>query len=145
MSRITGLWPLLAVLLACCTLFDGSTAIQCYECNSHTDSRCLDDVLPNSMKTQCRDQHTLCRKIDQMIEFKVNGLPEDRRIVRSCGWDESKYKGECYDRSGFGGIQRVCSCTGDNCNGNGHHSSSLVNVLLSSVALFILTREISAF
>lgn len=38
-------------------------------------------------------------------------------MIRSCGWEESTYKGKCYQRSGFGGRQEVCSCLTDFCNG----------------------------
>ncbi|KOC65615.1 hypothetical protein WH47_01650 [Habropoda laboriosa] len=58
----------------------------------------------------------MCRKITQVIEFSVNGLPPDTRVIRGCGWYESNYKGKCYQRSGFGGRQEVCSCLTDYCN-----------------------------
>lgn len=44
-------------------------------------------------------------------------VPIDTRIIRGCGWDDSSFKGKCYQRSGFGGRQEVCACESDNCNG----------------------------
>lgn len=44
-------------------------------------------------------------------------VPANTRVIRSCGWIESTYKGRCYQRSGFGGRQEVCSCLHDYCNG----------------------------
>lgn len=103
-------------------IFTGkSSALQCFECNSHNDSRCADTMPPDSLKTECSktiDGHEtkLCRKVTQIIEFEVNGLPPDSRVIRSCGWDDSSYKNKCYHRSGFGGRQEVCACESDFCN-----------------------------
>ncbi|CAG9564462.1 unnamed protein product [Danaus chrysippus] len=91
-------------------------AITCYQCNSHNDSRCLMDKLPDSMRLPCGPKDTMCRKISQVVEFESNGMPPDNRIIRGCGWDDSSYKGQCYQRSGFGGRQEVCSCLEDGCN-----------------------------
>ncbi|XP_058790422.1 uncharacterized protein LOC131663792 isoform X2 [Phymastichus coffea] len=103
-------------------LLSSVEALRCFECNSHIDSRCADDNPPDALKKDCSEhvegsKYTMCRKIKQVIEFSVNGLPADTRIIRSCGWDESNYKGKCYQRGGFGGRQEVCSCTSDFCNG----------------------------
>ncbi|EEB17548.1 conserved hypothetical protein [Pediculus humanus corporis] len=79
------------------------------------------DIPPESLQKDCQEhtegaKYTMCRKITQSIDFEVNGLQPDSRIIRSCGWDESSYKGRCYQRSGFGGRQEVCSCLTDLCN-----------------------------
>ncbi|CAK9801621.1 hypothetical protein ANTQUA_LOCUS2927 [Anthophora quadrimaculata] len=114
-----------SILLVFCLLvilgFYGINAMQCYLCNSHNDSRCADEHPPDALKKDCSDlkdgaKYTMCRKITQVIEFSVNGLPPDTRVIRGCGWDESNYKGKCYQRSGFGGRQEVCSCLTDYCN-----------------------------
>jgi len=120
-------------------------AIHCYQCNSRNNSQCSDLVPPDTMRKDCSDLHDgpkykMCRKITQVIEFSVNGLPPDKRVIRGCGWDESNYKGKCYQRSGFGGRQEVCSCLTDYCNsampGPGIlpqrfiFSCALINVLL---------------
>ncbi|KAL6433799.1 hypothetical protein ACFW04_005794 [Cataglyphis niger] len=101
--------------------FTGVDAIQCYQCNSRNNSQCADLIPPDTMKMDCSDlrdgaKYTMCRKITQVIEFSVNGLPPNTRVIRGCGWDESNYKGKCYQRSGFGGRQEVCSCLNDYCN-----------------------------
>lgn len=69
----------------------------CYECNSATNTLCTKKVLPEVLKRNCSDHdrgitHTLCRKIVQHVDFGVNGRLPESRIIRSCGWDESKYK-----------------------------------------------------
>lgn len=43
-------------------------------------------------------------------------MPPDSRVIRGCGYDDTSYKGRCYQRSGFGGRQEVCACYEDNCN-----------------------------
>lgn len=110
----------------------------CYECNSHNDSRCALDIPPDNLKKDCSEhidgaKFTMCRKITQSIEFEVNGLPPDSRVIRGCGWDESTYKGKCYQRSGFGGRQEVCSCLTNNCNGASTAAASAAAVLLGSL------------
>ncbi|KAJ8977399.1 hypothetical protein NQ317_013303 [Molorchus minor] len=89
-----------------------SDAISCYECNSYSDKRCLGDQhnkLSDDLKKPCpkRDgkEHMLCRKIKQVIDFEVNGLQPDSRVIRSCGYDDSQYANRCFQRSGFGGRQ----------------------------------------
>ncbi|KAJ9581260.1 hypothetical protein L9F63_023561, partial [Diploptera punctata] len=102
-------------------LLTHSSAIKCYVCNSHNDTACNLDLLPETTKTDCSEKvegakYTMCRKIVQNIDFEVNGNKPETRVIRSCGWDDSNYKGRCYQRSGFGGRQEVCSCLTDLCN-----------------------------
>uniref|UniRef100_A0A0K8T9R8 Protein sleepless n=1 Tax=Lygus hesperus TaxID=30085 RepID=A0A0K8T9R8_LYGHE len=98
------------------------SALKCYECNSHNDSRCAQEVPPATLEKDCSThqneakKYVLCRKIVQTIEYEVNGLIPDTRVIRSCGWDDSTHKNACYQRSGFGGRQEVCACTTDLCN-----------------------------
>nr|CAD7433584.1 unnamed protein product [Timema monikensis] len=61
--------------------------------------------------------------------------PPDDRTIRGCGWDDSTYKGRCYQRSGFGGRQEVCSCLTDNCNGAPHVGT--MPFLLGTSLLFL--------
>ncbi|XP_026488025.2 uncharacterized protein LOC113394808 [Vanessa tameamea] len=105
----------------------GST-ILCYECNSASNSMCSDAVLPDSMKRNCSDHdrgvsHTLCRKMIQHVDYGINGHLPESRVIRGCGWDDTRYKGVCYHRSGYGGRQEVCSCFTDLCNGASDFSS----------------------
>ncbi|XP_077290887.1 uncharacterized protein LOC143914508 [Arctopsyche grandis] len=116
------------------------SGLQCYSCNSHNDSRCAGLKLPEAMKKDCAtleqgNKHTMCRKITQVIEFEVNGLPPDSRVIRGCGWDESNYKGRCYQRSGFGGRQEVCSCTDDYCNSAPKSLPTLTVLAVSGLSL----------
>lgn len=145
MSRyILAITCLLAILGYC-----GINAMQCYLCNSHNDSRCEDDHPPDALKKDCSDlkdgaKYTMCRKITQVIEFSVNGLPADKRVIRGCGWDESNHKGKCYQRSGFGGRQEVCSCLTDYCNAampNVLPANSLIILCAVGSALLALVRN----
>ncbi|RVE48009.1 hypothetical protein evm_007321 [Chilo suppressalis] len=106
------------------TIFDIGLAITCYECNSALHPQCESGALSVSFRRNCSDHdrgvtHSLCRKIVQHVDFgSVNGQLPASRVVRACGWDDTKYKGSCYHRAGFGGRQEVCSCTKDLCNGS---------------------------
>ncbi|XP_028029301.1 uncharacterized protein LOC114242372 [Bombyx mandarina] len=104
------------VFAALCGFVEQGQAIVCYQCNSHNDSRCIMEDLPDTLRQPCKSTDTMCRKISQVVEFEMNGMPPDNRVIRGCGWDESNYKGRCYQRSGFGGRQEVCSCLTDGCN-----------------------------
>lgn len=53
-------------------------------------------------------------------------MPAETRYIRTCGWDDSKYKNACYKRSGFGSRQDVCACNEDNCNAAGRLQTSLL-------------------
>lgn len=61
-------------------LFFVGNAISCYDCNSATDKRCVGEdkvPLPEDLKKNCpvrsEKPYTLCRKINQVIDFEVNG------------------------------------------------------------------------
>ncbi|XP_032518944.2 uncharacterized protein LOC116771251 [Danaus plexippus] len=133
----------LVVVILLAALEYGSALI-CYECNSAINSMCSEAVLPDSLKRNCSDHdrgvtHTLCRKIVQHVDHDINGHQVASRVIRSCGWDETKYKGMCYHRSGYGGRQEVCSCTKNLCNHSGrfefsYYLAGLVFVLLFDTA-----------
>ncbi|XP_063829726.1 uncharacterized protein LOC135079028 [Ostrinia nubilalis] len=123
-----------------CAIIKYGSSIMCYECNSATNSYCTDAVLPDSLKRNCSEHdrgvtHTLCRKIVQHVEFGINGQLPASRVIRSCGWDETKYKGACYHRSGYGGRQEVCSCTKDFCNGSQENSATLALLITTTLPL----------
>ncbi|XP_050455811.1 uncharacterized protein LOC126853786 isoform X2 [Cataglyphis hispanica] len=110
---------LCSILLFLC--YSGVDAIQCYQCNSLTNSLCSELIPPDTMKIDCLDlrggkKYTMCRKITQTIEISAYELQPNTRIIRGCGWDESSYKNMCYKRNGFGAKQEVCSCSNDYCN-----------------------------
>ncbi|KAG5674873.1 hypothetical protein PVAND_004818 [Polypedilum vanderplanki] len=122
-------------------LAQGGFAIKCYECNSHNDPRCAEKIPPGDLAKDCSDhkngaKYSFCRKITQIIEFSVNGLPPDTRTIRSCGYEEGQYKNRCYQRSGFGGRQEVCACDTDTCNGAVTMKATF-GVLLASLVVFI--------
>lgn len=115
--------------------------MSCYDCNSVNDKRCLGDLnnkLTDDMKKPCPERkgkpYTLCRKIKQVIDFEVNGLQPDSRVIRTCGYEDSQYANRCYQRSGFGGRQEVCACQHDDCN----NSSTLLGSLSLVFGLFLL-------
>lgn len=100
-------------------------AIKCFVCNSHKDANCALDIPPDNLLKDCQEDYstrgkgipTYCRKITQIIEFSVNSLPPDSRVIRTCGFQNQTSTNYCYSRAGFGGRQVVCSCDTDNCNG----------------------------
>ncbi|KFB46454.1 AGAP008113-PA-like protein [Anopheles sinensis] len=131
--------PILVIILLIAIFVNNGDAIRCYECNSAHDSSCAYDIPPNSTSVECnvpkRNQtYKYCRKIVQIIEFPVNNLPPDTRIIRECGYDESAYKGTCYQRSGYGGRQEVCACYEDNCNGASSLSVTFGVLLFGAIA-----------
>lgn len=117
----------------------------------------------SSLSPHLNLQHTLCRKTDQLIEISVNGskyrsesifsticwlylfnridsgsivsVPAETRTIRSCGWIDSKYSNDCYQKSGYGGRQEVCSCTSDFCNSSSHMAISMVPIFASIVSI----------
>ncbi|XP_039756244.1 uncharacterized protein LOC120630945 [Pararge aegeria] len=116
------------------------SAIVCYECNSAINAMCSGTNLPESLKRNCSDHdrgvtHTLCRKIIQHVDHGINGQVPTGRVIRSCGWDESKYKGSCYHRSGYGGRQEVCACSTDLCNGSHRQTASMLFTISSLLIL----------
>ncbi|XP_075980530.1 UPAR/Ly6 domain-containing protein crok-like [Anticarsia gemmatalis] len=128
-----------------CGLFQYGSTIMCYECNSATNTLCLQARLPDNLKRNCSDHdrgvtHTLCRKIVQHVDYGVNGRLPESRVIRSCGWDETKFKGMCYHRAGYGGRQEVCSCTTDFCNAAA--TTTAATTLLTTTAILILGRYI---
>ncbi|XP_050532564.1 uncharacterized protein LOC126900698 [Daktulosphaira vitifoliae] len=123
-------------------------SIKCYVCNTHNDTNCAKEILPDSFKVDCYSlpieenqlkNYTMCRKSIQSIEHRVNGLKADKnRIIRTCAWDDSMYKNKCYHRSGFGGKSDVCSCSVDYCNLAEKKSVTVyVMVTIVSLAIFI--------
>lgn len=118
------------------------SAIHCYECNSYNDLRCAEENLPDNLIKDCSEhtkgsRYILCRKIVQTIDFSVNGLPPDSRVIRTCGWDNSSYKESCYSRGGFGGRQEVCSCMTDKCNNAPNFSLGVTALLGPIISIFI--------
>jgi len=131
-------------------LVNEGLAINCIECNSHYNQDCETDNAVRNYTVDCqskfetdeegkRIEFTFCRKISQIIEFSVNQLPANTRIIRSCGYDKRNYVNSCYKRHGFGGRQIVCACDDkDNCNSSTTLQSAMVLVtLLAGVMLHI--------
>lgn len=76
-----------------------------------------------------------------LIRSYFVAVPANTRTIRSCGWDESNYKGKCYQRGGFGGRQEVCSCTSDFCNGATNYT--ILNTLFYFCFLHIILMIIA--
>jgi len=114
-------------LVAICIL-PSVFSLKCFICNNKDDGKACGhgtDVDPSFNKdcdTQAHEdgqhgiKYTMCRKIVTWIDFDVNNNTATERIVRKCGYLESKYTNDCYYRGGFGGRQQVCTCTVDGCN-----------------------------
>ncbi|KAF7265826.1 uncharacterized protein LOC143206932 isoform X1 [Rhynchophorus ferrugineus] len=139
---------LLGLLCLCVVYIEKSSAITCYECNSAQDKRCIGDAnnqLSDDLRKPCPEKkgdkpYTLCRKIKQVIDFEVNGLQPDSRVIRTCGYEDSQYQNRCYQRSGFGGRQEVCACQEDNCN-----SGSFIFASTSLIVSLLVLLRINIF
>uniref|UniRef100_A0A023GC97 Putative tpa exp: secreted protein n=1 Tax=Amblyomma triste TaxID=251400 RepID=A0A023GC97_AMBTT len=108
-----------AFFLTLATLPSTTTAIECYVCNSATEAECDGNPLPTMLKN-CSDQskgskYSACRKIDENVDFEVNGLPAVKRVVRQCAV-EGEPDRPCYYKAGYGGRVNVCHCFEDKCN-----------------------------
>ncbi|XP_037959930.1 uncharacterized protein LOC119689221 [Teleopsis dalmanni] len=120
-------------------------AIKCYVCNSHKDLNCALDTPPDNLIMDCQEDYstrgkgipTYCRKITQIIEFSVNNLPPDSRVIRTCGFQNQTSINYCYQRAGFGGRQVVCSCDKDNCNGASALSVAMATSIFCGAALLL--------
>lgn len=128
-----------AVILA--SMLAYAEATKCFVCNSHENLECLKADPGKLFEKDCADKKggvdaIQCRKIKQVIEFSVNGLPADTRIIRSCASITGNYTSRCYQRSGFGGRQEVCHCANDLCNGATSVKATF-GVLLAAVVVFI--------
>ncbi|XP_011180290.1 uncharacterized protein LOC105210831 [Zeugodacus cucurbitae] len=132
---------ILASVLVLLLAVQQGAAIKCYVCNSHKDANCALDIPPDNLLKDCEEDYstrgkgipTYCRKISQIIEFSVNNLPPDSRVIRTCGFLNQTSTNYCYQRAGFGGRQVVCSCDKDNCNGAGALNLSM-GVLFTAAA-----------
>eukprot|EP00096_Caligus_rogercresseyi_P008131 TRINITY_DN26502_c0_g1_i1.p1 TRINITY_DN26502_c0_g1~~TRINITY_DN26502_c0_g1_i1.p1 ORF type:complete len:168 (+),score=46.96 TRINITY_DN26502_c0_g1_i1:33-536(+) len=127
----------------------GSSAIQCWECNSKTDPGCLDPFNGYSLgSVNCSQadadvehlreddgtllEPTLCRKTVQVVE-------EEIRVIRGCGWipNTGVIKGrDCFSRVGTMEVSvRHCVCDTDGCNGSGNLRPGLASLLPALITL----------
>lgn len=120
-----------------------------------------------TMSAQKGVKHTLCRKIKQDIEFDINSckfswiqcnsiewclkyseyfifssatVKKESRIIRSCGWIDSKWTNSCYAKGGLGGRQEICSCTKDFCNDASISAINWISVILVPIATILIIR-----
>jgi len=139
--------PIIALFipLLIAQFFVPGSGIKCYDCNSNKDPECANEKPPSQFEKDCSGlkghNFTLCRKVVQTIEHEVNGLKPDWRVVRSCGWDSSTHLNKCYQRSGFGGRQEVCSCTTDLCNAAVPGAPTATSIVaITATAFFLVLR-----
>lgn len=67
-------------------------SIRCFECNSNTDPRCAEKIVPAYLSVDCSKtpeaekgtEHTICRKTSQFIEIPVNGSKCQRVTKIQC-------------------------------------------------------------
>ncbi|XP_030767331.1 uncharacterized protein LOC115891071 isoform X2 [Sitophilus oryzae] len=133
--------------------FDKGKPLQCYECNSEHDSRCVDPFEPYASGiVNCTDikppEHllgvhtgpnqrlkaTVCRKIVQEVNMR-------KRVIRECGYiRDIRDNKNCHKVSGTKDVELLyCACTKSLCNGaENSQSSSLVAVILSTFLTYII-------
>lgn len=73
--------------------------------------------------------------INYSNSIKKKTVQPDSRVIRGCGWDDSNYKNQCYQRAGFGGRQEVCACETDNCNSSVSLKSTLMTLTVGLIAI----------
>uniref|UniRef100_A0A1E1X1R5 Putative secreted protein n=1 Tax=Amblyomma aureolatum TaxID=187763 RepID=A0A1E1X1R5_9ACAR len=125
-----------AFFLTLATLPSTTTAIECYVCNSASQPECENSPVAGFLQN-CSDQSkgskfSACRKIDENVDFEVNGLPAVKRVVRQCAV-EGEPDRPCYYKAGYGGRVNVCHCFEDKCN-----SASLPAAAASLAAVGVL-------
>lgn len=108
-----------AFFLTLATMPSTTSAIECYVCSSATNPDCENPPVTMNA-TKCSDlskgsKYTACRKIDENVDFEVNGLPAVKRVIRQCAV-EGEPDRPCYYKAGFGGRVNVCHCFEDKCN-----------------------------
>lgn len=131
---------LAAVLLTVVYLPSVLGGIECYDCNSKDHPDCIDNPAPylvNCSESHKGSKHTACRKMDINVDFPVNGLPEQKRVVRQCAI-EGEPDRPCYYKAGFGGRVNVCHCFENGCNGAG--LVGLASAALLALPLLTLVR-----
>ncbi|XP_065219272.1 uncharacterized protein LOC135844831 [Planococcus citri] len=133
------------------TLIPSASSIKCFECNSNIDKNCSLKIPPDYLIRDCARNpegiaYEMCRKITQTIDFEVNGLKPDHRVIRSCAYErhqgDAKSK-DCYQRSGFGGRQEVCSCQADLCNNSNNIKINFSILLASASLIFFFSKLVS--
>jgi len=140
-------YGLISLIVLAATIYTVSS-ISCYVCNSREDPECDTnpaDTARNYLK-DCKElkdgaKFDRCRKINQWVDFEVDGLKPHKRVIRSCGWNQTNER-YCYYRAGFGGRQEVCTCNVDQCNG-ASYTGLTTFTLLSTVCICILNQLIA--
>jgi len=135
----------LGAILAICVI-PSVLSLSCYICNSlepgcghgnDADKKFIKDCAAQAHEDgQHNIEYKTCRKIVTWIDFDVNNNTATERIVRKCGYIESKYDQDCYYRGGFGGRQQVCSCKENNCNSGFTFRAN--HILMGAGALMVL-------
>lgn len=133
---------LAAVLLTVVYLPTALGAIECYVCNSKDTPECVDKPdashLKNCSEMEKGSMYTACRKMDINVDFPVNGLPEQKRVVRQCAVVGEPDR-PCYYKAGFGGRVNVCHCFDNKCNGAG--LPGLAGAALLALPLLIVLQR----
>ncbi|KFM69462.1 hypothetical protein X975_03325, partial [Stegodyphus mimosarum] len=112
-------------------------SIECYTCQSETDSECAAGTPDPKYLTNCSSlkggpQFIACRKIENYVDFQVLDQKPTKRIIRQCAKDVDTDR-PCYYRAGFGGRANVCDCFESKCN----YASTLINsVITTAVCVF---------
>nr|AAY66937.1 hypothetical protein [Ixodes scapularis] len=131
---------LAAVLLTVVYLPTALGAIECYVCNSKDTPEWVDKPdashLKNCSEMEKGSMYTACRKMDINVDFPVNGLPEQKRVVRQCAVVGEPDR-PCYYKAGFGGRVNVCHCFDNKCNGAGLPGLAGAAVLALPLLIFL--------
>lgn len=95
------------------------------------------EVSENNARPQISTSNSILSFI--FFQLFVHIVKGEERVIRSCGWIDSKYTNNCYHKSGYGGRQDVCSCTSDYCNGSTTITSSTVTATICILMVSLIT------
>ncbi|CAH8866917.1 unnamed protein product [Trichobilharzia szidati] len=119
-------------------IIDSVLSLQCYRCNSFTDSQCS-SVTTSSLRAQVCPPHlqASCKTIIQDAPFASSGANNSNKPVTRVYRDCSAIRAEvnhCMDRVGTEKVKlRYCICGGDSCNhGTLSNTAQIQSILLTT-------------
>ena len=133
------------LLLAAClgALCGVSQAIECYMCNTFSDTNCKDDFVPATAKPfikTCNETqygpNPFCLKVKMSI-----WASNEVRVHRDCASSDKRKEiaegRSCYQKRSDDYVADYCQCEGDMCNSAGSLGVALSALLLPALAGYL--------
>merc|ERR1719295_416907 len=130
-------FPSIFLIFIC--LFENSSCIQCFQCNSYVDADC-DDPFPlprgRAYLDHCPDDDNENEYFCQKMVYKENYV---HRLQRSCQHirQDQSYYGLCHDTIIDGQYALICECEEDACNSGSQLEISLISILSAAVVTYL--------